>query len=100
MNPLVILRDASGKGETMSDKPTTSFEFVCVWFRNAITQAKKQNRQDSAALWQDGLSHLEHQQLGIERLRTALRAISEILIPEQDNIVAANMRKAAITALG
>jgi hypothetical protein len=37
----------------------TSYEFVKNWFQKAQKSAAAQGKSDSAALWRDGLEHLE-----------------------------------------
>jgi len=61
------------------NKPATSIDFTCEWFAKAADAANKQNRRDSAALWNDGLSHLKYQQRRINELEDALRCVTSAI---------------------
>lgn len=43
----------------MELKTATSYEFIKEWFEKAHRSASSQGKSDSAALWRDGLEHLE-----------------------------------------
>lgn len=50
-----------------------SFEFVRKWFIEAVKEAKRQGRKDSAALWKDGLDHLDAKEAEIAALRALVK---------------------------
>jgi len=55
---------------TMSKPPDTNLETVKEWFARAAQTAKKQGRNDSFLLWDDGLQHLIHMESEIDHLKS------------------------------
>jgi hypothetical protein len=50
----------------------TSYEFTKEWFQKAQKTAASQGKSDSAALWRDGMEHLEDLKAKNDQLREAL----------------------------
>lgn len=55
-----------------SKTSNSSFLFIREWFQRCAKRAAAQGRLDAAALWKDGLHHLDHQQETIHALSVAL----------------------------
>lgn len=60
-------------------KTATSYEFVKDWFQRSQKSAASQGKSDSAALWRDGLEHLEHLKAKNDKLLKALAHSKEVI---------------------
>jgi hypothetical protein len=59
----------------MPNKPAQPFQYVREWFKKCGDRAANMGKHDSAALWRDGLAHLDAQHASNVELTTALRAM-------------------------
>ncbi len=50
------------------DSPETSYEFIKEWFEQCEKKAAAKGFKESAALWRDGLQHLEYFHAEVVRL--------------------------------
>lgn len=57
------------------------FEFVKDWFKKARKNAEMANKMDSAALWEDGLKHLERLWHKSNRLEGCLESLRDMELP-------------------